>query len=261
MEPSPAPIPSSGHTPSLLALRRCASVEVLLEENGTEAEEREEGGATASRTSSTLGTPSVTYSRSQSLQALNLATPTPTTPSTVFSYVHGSRGGNAVVADSTQTPPSFTYAEVGRHNLTTLHEEHVHGTSRISSRRSSVSSIVNLVDYPHEEEGNDGFEVIHPGSEVRLRSEVKLMQLQSTESTASFVYMENHYSWEGGMPPSGVNGEQPLTEVRVGEEAEEKEEEVGGQRERRRSSVAEIVLPIAAIAAHMIPIALQYLGQ
>ena len=235
-------------------LRRCQSVEVLLDESAGE-EEQVEQEVTSGRGTLDRSQPHVHYHRYQSLQPLDLATPLSATPT--FSV---SRCAANVVSDY-QTPSNTP--ETSRRNLPTLseHEEYSRVSSHRSSRRNSASSIIVTFNYTHVEEHSDGgFELVGvQGSEVRVQGgEVRLSHLQSTESSASFVYMENHYSSIDGTQEVGAGpGVTPPTSEAEGEPIQQQ----GPRAERRRSSVGEI-LPLAAVAAvHLIPLGLYYFTQ
>lgn len=259
--PNPNPVIPTIAVPPPTVLRpprRCASVEVLFDESPGEGEEEEEGqeagegawwrGRSSSSDFSSLAQslPLGGYSRSVSytFQSLNLMThmPTPTTPTSLsFSLTH-------MTADyqSPQGTPNHI-----RRGLPSLPEEHI---SRRSSRRPSTSSVITFGHTPLEEQ-DIGIEVVGVGSEVdgRPGSEFRLAHLQSTESTFSFVYMQNHYS--STQDSGGGAGDTTTSTHDSPDKNLEPEPEM--PRARRRSSAAMAV----AIAAHLIPLGLYYFSQ
>ena len=211
-------------------LRRCVSVEVLLGED------------VDTNPSPVHPTPAQSfYSRSVSINSLNLATPT--TPSSItFAHLR-----NCYATDSaTPVTPGPTLGFVGVSCLGTLPEE-----SRVSSRRSSVCSVVVLSGYNDE----NGFELVGmemSGSRVRVH--------RSTESlTASGEYMDHLYSNRdnatGGATPPSEHATPPTVEHAT---PSSEPEEPG---DRRRSSVVDLVLPITALTAHAVALGCMYFSS
>ena len=214
-------------------LRRCVSVEVLLGED------------VSANPSPVHPAPAPSfYSRSVSINSLNLATPT--TPSSItFAHLR-----NCYATDSaTPVTPGPTLGFVGVSCLGTLPEE-----SRVSSRRSSVCSVVVLSGYNDE----NGFELVGmemSGSRVRVH--------RSTESlTASGEYMDHLYSnrdnGTGGATPPSERATPPTVEHATPSSEPDREKKT---RERRRSSVVGVLLPMTTLTAHVVAIGCMYFSS
>lgn len=238
--PSPAPVPVE---PRPFPLRRCVSVEVLL------------GDSAGGNPSPVHPTPAQSfYSRSVSINSLNLATPT--MPSSItFAHLHKNRGVQMTDSASPVTSgPTLGFIGVSGVNcLGALPEE-----SRMSSRRSSVCSVIVLSGHTYDDE--NGFELV--GMETTV-SRVRVHR--STESlTASGDYMDHLYSNRdngiGGATPPSERTTPPSREHATPTSGSEPEE-VGKPRERRRSSVVDVIHPVAALAVHAVAFGCWYFSQ
>lgn len=206
----PAPLHLPPILPCPFPLRRCTSVEVLL-------------GDSSEETTPTVTTPTPPplsspgygpmYSRSASINSLNLATPT--TPSGhPFVYVC-----RAQVADSSLTPVTPGPGD-GWSGLPSIHEE-----SRLSSRRSSTCSVIIISSHTHLEEG-EGFGVVGVGT---VESKVSLDRHKSSDSASSsgeYVDLYSNSSQTGSRAGSAT----PST--------------------RRRRSSVEVIGPLAVATVH-----------
>ena len=226
-----------------LQLKRCISVEVLFTETVEEESEKKVNFQPSLKCFS--------FSRSISTDSLDLATPkTPNLSRKQFT------------TDSALTPDMTPKSE--RRFLPMVDEE-----SRLSSRRGSASSVIIIPGPSPQDESTDGFEIIGRSvSELHQAHSLSSESLLSGENghkvdhvsielTLSNEYLPNLYS---------EHSKTKETQLNHALSSSSNEDDSGPTRptdhgRRRRSSVAEVVLPVSALAVHVVFMGFIYLAK
>lgn len=130
----------------------------------------------------------------------------------------------------------------------------IHEGRRSRARRGSAPSVVIISHTSHlEERVVDGFDVIGRGLAA---SETNLAHYDDTESVSSaeFMYVPNLYSdprMRSATPTLGGRGTTtPPPSPRA------RDEGTTDQRGRRRSSLSDLLIPVAMVAAHVAAVGL-----